>query len=139
MKATETKTTTTTTPMKLQKSPVTQNGASQIDSNHVNAMHHNNQRHLNGDSYRKSSTMAGNRTAGTGRITDIDQHTNPFVFKVQMSLPRKIMVRLRWNFVIFLGKCSESPLHKIQISKRCFSEPVIDTFWGILSDRDSLD
>lgn len=78
---------------------VTQNGASQIDSNHVNAIHHNNQRHLNSDSYRKPTTMTGTQTAGTERITDVDQNTNPFVFRVQMSPYRKIMVRIRiWIF-----------------------------------------
>lgn len=75
--------------------PVTQNGASQIDSNHVNAMHQNNQRHMNVnniDPCRKPTTMTGNTIAGATKITAIDQHTNPFVFKVHISILRKIAV-----------------------------------------------
>lgn len=50
--------------------------------------------HVNdSDPYRKPTTMTGNAIAeAAAKITAIDQHTNPFVFKVHMSLLRKISV-----------------------------------------------
>lgn len=55
------------------------------------------QRHCNNSELYKQSTMAPNPYANVPapKIITFDHHTNPFVFKCELSFLRKIMVSLK--------------------------------------------
>lgn len=99
---------------------IVQNGASQIDNNHVNATHPlNDKRHLNSEDLHRRSTMTGSSTPSTPKITAIDQHNNPFVYKIEISFLRKISVRK-----VFMLMFSISIIHKISqsVNIMCFGK-----------------
>lgn len=107
-------------------SNLVQNGSSHFDDTATKRQNVN--RHLNTTEVYVAPSTAGNQYSNmaSSRITTFDQHTNPFVFKCELSFFRKISVSSNIFIFFFVLK-----MERYHLTSNWFSDSQIPNIWYI--------